>query len=121
MFGALFVTPMVLMPAMLQQLRDFPEVTVGTLIAARGAGTILSMLIMIAFANTWDPRLLFLIGFGMHTYAGVDMAQFDLHLRLSVLAKGDVGPLVAIVGDAEQDTWLTFQEAYGEIWNRHVR
>jgi DHA2 family multidrug resistance protein len=82
-FGALFVTPMVLMPAMLQQLRDFPEVTVGTLIAARGAGTILSMLIMIAFANTWDPRLLFLIGFGMHTYAGVDMAQFDQNVSLS--------------------------------------
>ena len=82
-FGALFVTPMVLMPAMLQQLRDFPEVTVGTLIATRGAGTILSMLIMIAFANTWDPRLLFLIGFGMHTYAGVDMAQFDQNVSLS--------------------------------------
>ena len=82
-FGALFVTPMVLMPAMLQQLRDLPELTVGTLIAARGAGTVLSMLIVIAFANSWDPRILFLIGFGMHTYAGFDMAQFDQSVSLS--------------------------------------
>lgn len=82
-FGALFVTPMVLMPAMLQQLRDFPELTVGTLIAARGAGTVVSMLIMIAFANSWDPRLLFLIGFGLHTYAGFEMAHFDLNVSLS--------------------------------------
>lgn len=79
-FGALFVTPMVLVPAMLQQLRDFPELTIGTLIAARGAGTILSMLIVIAFANSWDPRILFLIGFGMHTYAGVEMAHFNLNV-----------------------------------------
>ena len=34
-FGMLFVTPMVMMPAMLQQLRDVPEFTVGLLIAMR--------------------------------------------------------------------------------------
>lgn len=82
-FGMLFVTPMVLMPAMLQQLRDLPEFTVGTLIAARGAGTAISMVIMIAFANRWDPRLLFLIGFGLHTYAALDMAAFDMNVSLS--------------------------------------
>ncbi len=82
-FGMLFVTPMVLVPAMLQQLRDFPEFTVGTLIAARGAGTAISMLIMIAFANSWDPRILFLIGFGMHTYAGLEMANFDMNISMS--------------------------------------
>lgn len=81
-FGMLFVTPMVLVPSMLQQLRDFPEFTVGTLIAARGAGTILSMLIMIAFANSWNPKLLFLIGFGMHTYAALEMAHFDSNVSL---------------------------------------
>jgi len=85
-FGMLFVTPMVLVPAMLQQLRNLPEFTVGALIAARGAGTILSMLIMIVFANSWNPRLLFLIGFGMHTIAGLEMARFEMNVPLSKVA-----------------------------------
>ncbi|MGI9422931.1 MAG: DHA2 family efflux MFS transporter permease subunit [Hyphomicrobiaceae bacterium] len=85
-FGMLFVTPMVLIPAMLQQLRDLPEFTVGMLIAARGAGTALSMFIMILFASSWNPRLLFLIGFGMHTYAGLQMASFEMNVSLSEVA-----------------------------------
>jgi len=82
-FGMLFATPMVLMPAMLQQLRDLPEFTVGTLIAARGAGTGLAMLIMILLANSWHPRLLFLIGFGFHTYAGLEMVSFEMNVSMS--------------------------------------
>jgi DHA2 family multidrug resistance protein len=85
-FGMLFVTPMVLMPAMLQHLRDLPEFAVGTLIAARGAGTGAATLIMIMFASRWDPRLLFLIGFGLHTYAGFEMASFDMNVSLSEVA-----------------------------------
>jgi DHA2 family multidrug resistance protein len=81
-FGMLFVTPMVLMPAMLQQLRDIPEFTVGTLIATRGIGTMVSQVLMIAFASRWDPRLLFLIGFGTHTYAGIQMASFDMNVSV---------------------------------------
>ncbi len=82
-FGMLFVTPMVLIPTMLQQLRDVPEFTVGLLIAVRGAGTAVSMLMIIFFANRWDPRLLFLIGFGTHTYAGLRMASFEMNVSLS--------------------------------------
>jgi len=85
-FGMLFVTPMVLMPAMLQQLRDVPEFTIGMLIAARGAGTIASMLIMIFIANRWNPKLLFLIGFGLHTYAGLEMTYFDKTVSLTEVA-----------------------------------
>ena len=82
-FGALFVTPMVLVPAMLQQLRNIPEFTVGVLIAARGAGTAISMWIMILFASSWNPRLLFFIGFALHTYAALIMMQFDMNVSLS--------------------------------------
>ena len=97
-FGMLFVTPMVLIPAMLQQLRDVPEFTVGMLIAARGAGTAVSMLIMILFANAWNPRLLFLIGFGLHTYAGLEMARFDLNVSLS------------------EDAWAMGLQGFGVGW-----
>lgn len=85
-FGMLFVTPMVLVPAMLQQLRNLPEFTVGLLIASRGAGTILAMMIMIFLANSWNPRLLFLIGFGMHTYAGLEMTRFEMNVSLAEVA-----------------------------------
>ena len=85
-FGMLFVTPMVLVPAMLQQLRDLPEFAVGMLIASRGAGTAISMLMMILFANSWNPRLLFLIGFGLHSYAGLEMTRFEMNVPLSDVA-----------------------------------
>jgi MFS transporter, DHA2 family, multidrug resistance protein len=85
-FGMLFVTPMVLMPAMLQQLRDVPEFTVGTLIGVRGIGTVISQVLMIMFASRWDPRLLFLIGFGLHTYAGLEMANFEMNASLAEIS-----------------------------------
>ncbi len=85
-FGMLFVTPMVLMPAMLQQLRVVPEFTVGVLIGVRGAGTAVSMVMMIFFANRWDPRLLFLLGFGTHTWAGLAMANFGADVSLEEMA-----------------------------------
>lgn len=100
-FGMLFVTPMVLIPAMLQQLRHLPEFAVGTLIAVRGAGTALSMLLMILFANSWNPRLLFLIGFGLHTYAGLAMARFELNVSL-----GEVAWAMAVQGFGVGCLWV---------------
>ncbi|MDE0808915.1 MAG: DHA2 family efflux MFS transporter permease subunit [Alphaproteobacteria bacterium] len=85
-FGMLFVTPMVLMPAMLQQLRDVPEFAIGILIAVRGIGTVISQGLMIAFASRWDPRRLFAIGFGTHTYAGIQMATFNMNVSFSEIA-----------------------------------
>jgi DHA2 family multidrug resistance protein len=85
-FGMLFVTPMVLIPTMLQQLRDVPEFAVGTLIAVRGIGTALSQVLMLFVASRASPRLLFLIGFGLHTYAGVQMASFEMNVALSEVA-----------------------------------
>jgi MFS transporter, DHA2 family, multidrug resistance protein len=82
-FGMLFVTPMVLMPAMLQYLRDVPEFTVGLLIGMRGFGTAVSQVMMILFAHRWNPRLLFLLGFATHTYAGLVMARFDMNVSLT--------------------------------------
>ena len=82
-FGMLFVTPMVLMPAMMQQLRDLPEFSAGLLLGARSLGTVSSQVLLIAFAHRWDPRLLFTIGFGTHTYAAVVMTQFDMNVSLA--------------------------------------
>ena len=81
-FGMLFVTPMVLIPAMVQQLQDVPEFTSGLLISSRSLGTMLAQILMILFAHRWDPRPLFLIGFGTHTIAGLAMIQLDMNAPL---------------------------------------
>ena len=49
-FGMLFVTPLVVIPSMLQQLGDVPDVTVGVLMALRFVATAVAMLIMVFFA-----------------------------------------------------------------------
>ena len=100
-FGMLFVTPMVLMPAMMQQLRGIPELTAGLFIGARGLGTMLSQVFMIAFAHRWDPRLLFMIGFGLQTYAALVMLQFDMNVSL-----GEIAWLMIIQGFGVGCIWV---------------
>lgn len=63
-----------------------PEFTVGTLIGVRGIGTVFSQILMIMFASRWDPRILFLMGFSTHTYAGLQMASYNMNVSLSEIA-----------------------------------
>ena len=81
-FGMLMVTPMVLLPAALQQLRDFPDFTVGLVLAVRGLGTLVSQILMLVVSNRWDPRVIMVIGFGAHTSAGWAMGQFDINVTM---------------------------------------
>jgi hypothetical protein len=61
---------MVILPVLLQQLRDIPEFTVALLLAARGIGTFASQILMIWISTLWTPRMMLLVGFGAHTWAG---------------------------------------------------
>ena len=85
-FGMLFVTPMVLIPSMLQQLTEVPDFTVGILISLRFIATAIAMLIMVFFASQWHPKFLLLLGFGLHTYAGIQMATFDMNTSIVEMA-----------------------------------
>ena len=85
-FGMLFVTPLVLIPTMVQQLSDVPDFTIGFLIGSRFIATAIAMLAMVFFASRWDPRILLLLGFGLHTYAGIEMAVFDMHVSVFDMA-----------------------------------
>ena len=89
-FGALFVTPMVLLPAMLQQLRDTPEFIVALLLAARGLGTLVSQVMMIFVSNRLEPRTMLLVGFGAHTIAGLQMMSFDMNVSLMQVAIANI-------------------------------
>jgi len=48
--------------------------------------------------------------------AGCSKSQFDTALKALQISLNIVRDC-----EAEQDTWLTFQEVHAEIWNRHVR
>ena len=85
-FGMLFVTPMVLIPSMLQQLTEAPDFTVGMLISLRFIATAIAMLIMVFFASQWHPKFLLLLGFGLHTYAAIQMATFDMNTSIFDMA-----------------------------------
>ena len=78
-FGMLNFTPMVLFPPMLQQLRDFPETTIGWLLATRGLGTLAGFITMI-WASKLDPRFWMTVGFGLQGIAGLYIAGFDINV-----------------------------------------
>ena len=77
--GTLQFTPMALFPPLLQELRGFPESTVGYLIATRGVGNLLSFLIVAQFTRH-TPRLCLATGLALQALAGAWMASFDINL-----------------------------------------
>jgi DHA2 family multidrug resistance protein len=77
-FGLLVFVPMVLIPTMLERLRGFPVLVIGLLLAPRGLGTMLAMIVCGRLVTRVDPRLLLALGFlgqGMSTWL---MSQFNL-------------------------------------------
>lgn len=79
LFGTLFITPMVLFPPLLQDLRDFPESTIGLLLSARGIGNWASFLVVVQLTK-FSPRLAISIGFACHVITGLGMAHLDMNL-----------------------------------------
>ena len=79
-FGMLFVTPLVLLPPLLQDLRGYPDMTIGLLLAVRSLGTLGGFTFILFFAKRIDPRVLLAFGFLSQALAGYFMAQFDINL-----------------------------------------
>ncbi len=79
MFGMLNFVPMVLMPSMLQDLRGFPDSTIGILLAIRGAGNFLSFLLVIRMAQ-WNVHATLCFGFLCQAVSGYAIAQYDINL-----------------------------------------
>jgi DHA2 family multidrug resistance protein len=71
---------MALMPSFLQNLLGIPVLTAGMLMAPRGIGTLLAMMIIPKLADIVDPRWLLLIGI---IVTGLSMGQMA-HLTLDV-------------------------------------
>jgi DHA2 family multidrug resistance protein len=77
-FGLLVFVPMVLIPTLLERLRGFPVLMIGLLLAPRGLGTMLAMIVCGRLVTRIDPRLLLALGFFAQGSSTWLMSQFNL-------------------------------------------
>jgi DHA2 family multidrug resistance protein len=77
--GMLSFTSLVLFPSLLHDLRDYPDSTIGMLLAARGTGNWVAFLIIVPFSNRY-PRLAVATGLTAQAIAAWSMAQLDINL-----------------------------------------
>jgi len=77
--GMLSFTSLVLFPGLLHDLRNYPDSTIGMLLAARGTGNWVAFLIVVPFSKRY-PRLAVATGLTAQAIAAWSMAQFDINL-----------------------------------------
>lgn len=94
-FGMLNVTPMVLLPPLLQQHAGFPDSLIGEVLAARGAGATIGFFAAM-FIGRLDPRIGMSVGFGLQVISGLWLMSIDLNVSLEVLMANSMLQGIAI-------------------------
>ncbi len=77
--GMLSFTSLVLFPSLLHDLRDYPDSTIGMLLAARGTGNWVAFLVVVPFSKRY-PRLAVATGLMAQAVAAWSMAQLDINI-----------------------------------------
>lgn len=72
-----------MLPIMLEQLLHYPVQTTGLVMAPRGIGSAISMLVVGRLITRFDPRLLILIGLGLSASAIYQMTGWSLYISFS--------------------------------------
>ncbi|MFI4970468.1 MAG: DHA2 family efflux MFS transporter permease subunit [Lysobacterales bacterium] len=84
--GVVLFATMALLPPYLQNLMNYPVVTVGLLLAPRGIGTLVAMMLVgRLMARGADARLLAGIGMALTAYSLWEMAHFNLAVPESLI------------------------------------
>ena len=78
LMGMVTMASLLLLPPFLQNLKDYPVITTGLVLAPRGVGTIIATLIVARIINHTDPRLLILTGLLLISASLWQMAGFSL-------------------------------------------
>ena len=76
--GILLLSSLALLPPFLQNLMDYPVMTTGMILAPRGLGTIIAMMINGRIVGKVDSRALILLGLGITAYSLHQMSGFTL-------------------------------------------
>jgi DHA2 family multidrug resistance protein len=81
--GLVLIVSATLMPPFLQQLMGYPVFTTGVVLAPRGAGMMVSMMLVSRLIGRIDSRLLIALGFGLCALSLWDMTLFNLNVSES--------------------------------------
>ena len=81
--GFVLIVSATLMPPFLQQLMGYPVLTTGIVLAPRGAGMMVSMMLVARLIVRIDARLLIAIGFSLSALSLWDMTLFDFNVSES--------------------------------------
>ena len=74
--GAVFFAPLALLPLYLQDLMGYPILTAGLVMAPRGVGTLLAMIVVGQLIGRTDTRVLLGIGLALTAWAMWDMTKW---------------------------------------------
>src|SRR5882724_12069472 len=88
-FGMLNVTPMVLLPPLLQQHAGIPDAMIGEVLAARGVGATIGFFAAM-FIGRLDPRIGMTIGFGLQVISGLWLMSIDLNVGMDILIANSI-------------------------------
>lgn len=78
--GMILLTTMTLLPPFLQGLMGYPVVDVGLLLAPRGVGTMIAMLVVGRLSGRLDVRLQLLAGLSLTAVSQWEMTRFNLDI-----------------------------------------
>ena len=97
-FGMLNVTPMVLLPPLLQQHAGFPDTLIGDVLAARGVGATIGFFVAM-FIGRLDPRIGMAAGFGLQVVSGVWLMSINLDVGMGTLVANSIlqGSAIGII------------------------
>lgn len=85
LLGFVLYAVMAMMAPFLQHLLGYPSLTAGVLMAPRGFGTMISMLLAGFLVNRFNPKMIMLAGALISTFALWEMSKFDLNVTTSMI------------------------------------
>jgi DHA2 family multidrug resistance protein len=85
--GIILLATLALLPPMLQNLMDYPVLTTGLVLAPRGVGTMIAMLLVGRLMNRIDARLLIFVGLMLTALSLWEMTGFSLEIATSDLVR----------------------------------
>jgi len=85
--GVVLLATLALLPPFLQNLMGFPVITTGEVLAPRGIGSMIAMLLVGRLVNRIDVRLLVAIGMTLTSVSLFEMAQFNLNISPMALVR----------------------------------
>jgi MFS transporter, DHA2 family, multidrug resistance protein len=83
--GMILLASMALLPPLLEHLLGYPTMTTGLVLAPRGVGTMISMLLVARLMKRVDARLLIASGLGLTAWSLWEMTSFSLGMDMRPL------------------------------------